>query len=289
VTPAAQRLLVALALASTADCGGSRRSPTGADDSAIAAVAPSAGCGRSEPPGAVAGTIEVAGVARTYLLVVPASYDPTRPTPVIFAWHGRTGTAAGARTHFGLEAVATDALVVYPQGLAVSADPDDFGWELSPRGRDLAFYDALSARLRATYCVGPAYAIGHSFGAFMAHALACYRGGTDPGQVRAIAAVAGGGPPPRCPRGPVAALIVHGVDDPVVPFARGEASREVWRAAAGCAVTTTAIAPGPCVAYAGCAGGLSVRWCAHAEPALGGHGWPRFAAAAAWSLFQATP
>jgi hypothetical protein len=49
------------------------------------------------------------------------------------------------------------------------------------------------------------------------------------------------------------------------------------------------IAPAPCVAYDGCAGGRTVRWCQHADTQASGHGWPRFAAAAAWAVFQATP
>jgi poly(3-hydroxybutyrate) depolymerase len=117
------------------------------------------------------------------VLSVPAGYDPARPTPLIFAWHGRTGTAAGARSYFGIETASGGAAIVaYPQGLPVTADPNDTGWELTASGRDLAFYDALSAELRATYCVGSAYSMGHSFGGYMSNAVACFRGGTAPGE-----------------------------------------------------------------------------------------------------------
>lgn len=264
----------------------------GGGDDAGAAIdaAPTGGCGTPQATGVQNGTITVAGTPRTYVLSVPAGYDPDRPTPLIFAWHGRTGTAANARAYFGIEAASGGgAIVVYPQGLPVTADPNDTGWELTANGRDIAFYDALSAQLRATYCVGAAYSMGHSFGGYMSNAVACFRGGTDPGEVRAIAPVAGGGPFGACPGDPVSATVIHGSNDTVVPIAQGEGSRDHWRSAAGCATTSTPIAPAPCVAYDGCAGGRTVRWCQHADTQFSGHGWPSFAASAAWALFQATP
>ena len=293
------RLCALLSLGVVA-CGGDPATPAddgGPDDDAVGQVdaapvdaAPTGGCGTSQPTGVQNGTITVGGAARTYVLSVPAGYDPGRPTPLIFAWHGRTGTAAGARSYFGIEAASGGAaIVVYPQGLPVSADPNDTGWELTANGRDLALYDALSAQLRATYCVGSVYSMGHSFGGYMSNALACYRGGTAPGQVRAIAPVAGGGPFGACPGDPVSATVMHGTNDAVVPLAQGEGSREHWRTAAGCAATSQPIAPAPCVAYDGCTAGRTVRWCQHADTQASGHGWPRFAAAAAWAGFQATP
>ncbi len=262
----------------------------GDGDASMVDAVPSGGCGTPQASGVQNGTIDVAGTARTYVLFVPAGYDAMRPTPLVFAWHGRTGTAANARAYFGIEAAAAGAaIIVYPQGLPVSSDPNDTGWELTANGRDLAFYDALSARLRDTYCIGPAYSMGHSFGGYMSNAVACYRGGVDPGEVRAIAPVAGGGPFGQCPGDPVSAVVMHGMNDSVVPFTQGEASRDFWRADASCDTASTPIDPSPCVAYAGCDGGRTVRFCAHADTAFGGHGWPSWAARAAWDLFVATP
>jgi polyhydroxybutyrate depolymerase len=107
--------------------------------------------------------------------------------------------------------------------------------------------------------------------------------------VRAIAAIAGGGPFGACDGDPISALIIHGTVDLIVPFVQGEGSRDIWTAAAGCDATTTPIDPDPCVAYDGCDPGLAVRWCAHDEAANSGHGWPSFAAGAAWQLFEDSP
>ena len=285
------RLLLATCLGLACGDGGSGDDAP-APDAAVAGdpdAPPSASCGDGAATGVISGSIDVEGVERSYILVVPAAYDPERRYPLIFAWHGRTGTSSGARQYFGIEAQAgDDAIVVYPQGLSVSADPNDTGWELTADGRDVAFFDAMLARIQASHCTGRVYSMGHSFGGYMSNALACYRGGQGDGDVRAIASIAGGGPFGACSGDPVSAVIIHGTEDAVVPYEQGEASRDVWLAEAGCGATTSPIEPSPCVSYGGCTAPLAVQFCSHDDTAFGGHGWPAFAAPAAWALFQAS-
>jgi polyhydroxybutyrate depolymerase len=289
-------VLVVILAACDESTSGSPDAPGGggtdaAVDASIDAMG-SIGCG---PTGAATGqtmeTITVGGVARTYLRVVPATYDPMRTYPLIFAWHGRTGSAMGARQYFGMQtAVGDNAIVVYPQGLTVTAGtPSDTGWILTPAGRDVALFDAIQTAMTSSYCVGRTYSMGHSFGGYMSNALACARGGTEPGKVRAIASIAGGGPFGACTNTPLSALIIHGNPDGTVPFAEGTASRDKWLTGAACATTTQPITPSPCVAYDGCSAGLAVRFCEHMETAGGGHGWPSWSAGAAWKLFQDSP
>lgn len=283
--------------AALAACGGGGTTPTfdadpnapDADPSAPDAP-PSGTCGNAAPTGRLDRTIDVGGTTRDYILDVPAGYDPNRTYPVIFAWHGRTGTAVQARQYFGIGALAgDDALLIYPQGLPVTANPNDTGWELEANGRDVALFDAMLAEVQAEYCVGRVYSMGHSFGGYMSNSLACYRGGSGPDDVRAIAPIAGGGPFTACSGGPVSAVVIHGMQDQIVPFTQGEGSRDAWLDAAGCSATSSPITPAPCVEYSGCTAGLTVRWCAHDDPAFSGHGWPAFAPGAAWDLFQASP
>jgi len=293
-----KRALLAGVLAAACDGSSSDTidAPPGGDVDAAADAAIDApgsmGCGST---GAATGmsteTITVGGVARTFIRVVPATYDPMRTYPLIFAWHGRTGSAAGARAYFGMTATVGDnAIMVYPQGLTVTAgDPNDTGWILTAAGRDVALYDAIQTAVTQTYCVGRTYSMGHSFGGYMSNALGCFRGGTAPGKLRAIASIAGGGPGNNCAGDPLSALIIHGMSDSVVPYAQGTGSRDAWRADAACATTTQAITPSPCVAYDTCTAGLAVRFCGHNEAAGGGHGWPSFSAGAAWQLFQDSP
>jgi poly(3-hydroxybutyrate) depolymerase len=251
----------------------------------------SSGCGQAGAvTGVVNGTITVGNVERGYIRVVPANYDPARPYPLIFAWHGRTGSGTLARQYFRIEQAAGDAAIfVYPHGLPVTADPNDTGWELTATGRDIALFDALQAEISASYCVGRTYSMGHSFGGYMSNALGCFRGGTASGKVRAIASIAGGGPFGACSGDPISAAIIHGMSDQVVAFSQGQASRDAWRTDAGCETTSMPIDPSPCVAYDGCDNGLVVRFCAHNETTNGGHGWPTFAAPTAWQLFRDSP
>jgi polyhydroxybutyrate depolymerase len=282
------RSLAVASLLLTACGGGGSGDDDVVSDAAAAGpdAPPAAACGEAAATGVLSETITVGGVERSYLLVVPDGYDPAARYPLIFAWHGRTGTSGTARQYFGIEAQSgDDAILVYPQGLSVSGDPADTGWELTADGRDVAFFDAMLARIQASHCIGSVYSMGHSFGGYMSNALACFRGGQADGDVRAIAAIAGGGPFGACSGDPVSAVIIHGTADQVVLYTQGEASRDFWLGEAGCAATTSAVDPSPCIEYDGCTSPLSVRFCSHD----GGHNWPAFAAQAAWALFQASP
>jgi polyhydroxybutyrate depolymerase len=260
------------------------------DGATIDGPASSACGGPAGPTGAMPGTITVGGTARTYVRFVPPGYDSSRAYPLIFAWHGRGGNGNNARLYFGIEAAAAgEAIIVYPDGLPVTSNPADTGWELGAAGRDVALFDALQAELASTYCIGRTYSMGHSFGGYMSNALACHRGGSAPTAVRAIAPFAGGGPFGNCAGDPVSAVIMHGIEDMIVLFTEGEASRNTWRTEAGCEMTSQPIDPSPCVVYDGCDGGLTVRFCAHGDTSNAGHGWQPFAAPAAWALFQASP
>lgn len=85
------------------------------------------GCGQTLPylPGSPTQNLTILtndGLHRSYLLHIPLSYDIRTPAPLIFAFHGRTRTAAGMErlTGFSDAAVNQRAVVVYPQGVDVS-------------------------------------------------------------------------------------------------------------------------------------------------------------------------
>ena len=48
-------------------------------------------------------TITSGAVSRTYAIFVPASYNPTQPLSLVFAFHGDGGTGSGFRTSLGME------------------------------------------------------------------------------------------------------------------------------------------------------------------------------------------
>lgn len=243
-------------------------------------------CGQPPPfTGVMPQTVEAAGVERDYDLSIPADYDPNKSYPLVFAWHGLGGSGELARLYFKVEEAAQgQAIVVYPDGLPLADMGGQTGWDLQPAGGDVAFFDAILADVAARLCVDEAriFSTGHSFGGYMSNAIGCARGDV----VRAIAPVASGGPFSAC-AGPVAAWIAHGMSDGTVPFSQGEGSRDHWTGANGCDMASETVDPTPCVRFAGCDDGFPVHWCAHDEPALGGHGWPDWAGAAIWAFFAA--
>jgi poly(3-hydroxybutyrate) depolymerase len=243
-----------------------------------AAPAQSAGCGKSGgAPGLQQKSITVGGVNRVYRVFVPAAYDSAVPTRLVFVFHGLGGDGNLIRSYFGFEAEAAGhALFVYPDGLPIASQNNQTGWAMT----DLAFFDAMVGEISSAYCVDPAriFAAGHSFGGYMSNLVGCTRGTV----VRAIAPVSGGLAGGACDH-PVAAWIAHGDNDQTVPQSEGIAARDRWRTENGCAATTHATDPAPCVAYDGCSAGHPVTWCSFA----GGHyPLPTFTKLAIWNFLS---
>ncbi len=249
------------------------------------AAMPSAGCGTT--PTTTAETtymIDVAGTSRSYIVTLPANYDASQPHQLVFAWHGRTGTAMQiARNYYNLKSRMTNAIFVAGQGLGTTADPADTGWP-NTNGQDIAFVRAALAWMNANYCVDQArvFSVGFSYGGIMSHTIACQMSDT----FRAVAPIAGATfGRPTCLTHPIAAWMTHGSMDTSasggVDFTAGESARDRIVALNHCTATTVAADPSPCVAYQGCDAGYPVQWCPHD----GAHTVPSFAAAAIANFF----
>ena len=213
-------------------------------------------------------TITVGDQARTYVLSVPRSYDPSTPLALVFGWHGHGGTGYQARQSYAIEpSAAGSAIFVYPEGVTGGAD-----WDYSPTGIDVALFDALVANLAGSYCIdlNRVFSTGLSAGAYFTNLLGCCRGDV----LRAIAPVAGGLPgSPTC-AGQVGAWVAHASNDALVDFTTGGvAARDFWASRNGCSTTLAPVAPSDCVEYQGCLSDLPVVWCVYGE----GHTWPSMA------------
>jgi len=240
---------------------------------------PAPGCGNAAAPrDARHLTIEVNGTSRTYWLWVPNGYDPNKPIPVIFAWHGSGADGDEVRRkYFNLEpAVGDGAIIIYPDGLPVNGGGT--GWDLAAEGIDVKLFDALLASVSQEYCVdqGRVFTTGYSFGGMFSHTLACSRGAKLRGMAPTAGSLRG---VKSCPT-PVAAWIAHAPNDNLVSFSSAEAARDVWLSTNGCGTTTMPVSPSPCVAY-DCSD-APVHWCVHNE----GHEWPSFAEKAMWAFFS---
>jgi poly(3-hydroxybutyrate) depolymerase len=237
------------------------------------------GCGLGGAPTGVLmdQTITVAGRARTYVLSVPKSYDPSTPLALVFGWHGHGATGNLARQRFAIEpAAAGGAIFVYPDGLGTAGNTD---WHYSATGADVELFDTLVNYLTSNYCVdrNRIFSTGLSAGAFFTNALGCFRGNV----LRAIAPVAGGPPsssdgsPVAC-AGNVGAWIAHASNDDTVDInTYGLATRDFWIARNGCStpLASVVISPAECKEYQGCQPDLPVVFCMHTD----GHNWPRMA------------
>jgi polyhydroxybutyrate depolymerase len=245
-------------------------------------MAPTTGCGAATWPTAGNKTITVGTTMRTYVMYVPTGYDTNRPYPVIFSWHGLTGSQGGFYSLNNAARAGASALMVSPQGL------DDgmrgTGW-WNENDEDLAFVDALITWLSTNYCVdrNRLFSVGFSFGGMFSHLLGCERGDV----FRAIAPIAGsffsyyGGQTPSCDY-PVPMIGIHGTADTSVTPASGRNARNVWLTENGCSMTTMPSTPTECVDYQGCMGENAVKWCEHP----GAHMVPSFAADAIWNFFR---
>jgi poly(3-hydroxybutyrate) depolymerase len=232
---------------------------------------PSGGCGGTAAPPSGALSLEVDGTPRTYIVSLPADYDPEQAYPVVFAFHGLGGSGELVSNpfYFGIEQKGgTPSIFVYPDGL--DAGEGQPGWP-NTDGRDVAFFDALLQTLTSQYCIDEnrVFSTGHSYGGIMTHTLACERAEV----LRAVAPVAGAHFGfAQCPGGAVSALGIHGNPDELVEYEQGVAAIARIREANGCSEITSDVGDG-CLAYE-CDPGYPVIWCEHGN----GHDWPDFAA-----------
>jgi polyhydroxybutyrate depolymerase len=188
-------------------------------------IAASPGCGRATAASSTSSSIapgttqflsyqDSSTVGGSFLLTVPRSYRPHRPTPLIFLFYGSGGSPAAFNTLTGLpaRAAAEGDIVAIPQ-----IQPNESEWQFVGNGSDAAFITALDTHLQATYCIAPrrVFAAGFSAGAAFSIIYAC----SHQRDIRAISTVAvdfqlG------CTR-PMPILAFHGTADPAVPYANG--------------------------------------------------------------------
>lgn len=224
---------------------------------------PSGGCGTARAPGYTCSTMMIGGMERRYCVMVPTTYDASRPTRVRYSLHGCGGSINTMGT-----AGAGPFIMVYPKSEASC-------WNQSTSSSDAMFIQAIQSELERTLCVdrGRIFADGYSSGGFMATILACAR-------FAGIRAAATAGGASNC-RGPMALWQYHGMTDTTVPYMMyGPVVRDLMIRANGCSSMTRPV-PGAsaCVEYQGCR--ERTIWCTDG----GGHRWPSWGPAAAGEFF----
>lgn len=169
-------------------------------------------------------TVVVAGVTRSWLLHVPASYSPSRPAPVVLLLHGGGGRAAGIeRSTGGFSALADrhGFIAVYPESRR--GHWDDGRETVTDHTDDVAFIAALLDALAAEYAVDVrrVYAAGISNGGMMSMRLACELSG----RFAAIATVGANMPAALAascrPARAVPVVMFSGTADSLIPYGGG--------------------------------------------------------------------
>src|SRR4051812_42804227 len=177
-------------------------------------------------PGDHARSVEDGGKPRPYLLHVPTSYDPEKPTPVVLALHPFATNGPMMARISGLSETADREgfLVAYPDGTGRGAMLHwDVGLGPGEGADDVGYIRKVLDDLAVVANVDPrrVYATGFSNGGMM-----CYRLASElSDRIAAVAPVAGTMTDPRIEaRRPVSVLHVHGTEDRFVTF-RGK----LWR------------------------------------------------------------
>ncbi len=173
------------------------------------------------------GSIVSSGEKREYLLYVPKSYHPARPTPLVISMHGGGTWPGQQRNLSGWNRLAESHafIVAYPAGLRIH-DSGPRAWRVMRRGsglsRDVRFISDLIDDLERAYNIDPTriYANGLSNGGGMAFVLSC----TLSDRIAAVGMVAAAQTLPWSwceDHRPVPMISFHGTADLMVPYEGG--------------------------------------------------------------------
>ena len=242
------------------------------------------------------GSLVSSGVTREYLLHVPASYDPARPTPLVITLHAGAVWPALQRDISRWNEVADEHgfIVVYPSGEDLRMP----AWEMGGAGKaaDVRFIAELIDSLKSAYNIDPSriYANGMSNGGGMSFVLSC----TLSDRIAAVGMVATAllVPFETCTdTTPVPVVAFHGTADPVAKFNGGRSwvvpryrfpgvapFIDAWSKRNRCDPNPTDTAAASDVtrrSYANCAGGADVVLYSFKD---GGHTWPSGMALPDW-------
>lgn len=172
-------------------------------------------------------SVTVNGQPRTYRMDVPRSVRASKPTSIVFGFHGGGGTGSKFATNTGFNqmAISGNFILVCPDALNGL-----WGVELETAMNDIKMFDAILAKVKTRFSIDPdrVFVTGMSNGASFAHLLAAERAET----IAAIAphsgtlrqwAEAGINAVLKYP-----VFIIHGAQDPSIPVIRAAEARDAY-------------------------------------------------------------
>lgn len=168
------------------------------------------------------------GETRTYRVLVPGSYDGSRPVPLILALHGGGGEGHVMCTlKNGIQTLAYEKafIVVCPDGVGKHWNDgrNITRWQAhADNVDDVGFLMALIEAVQGEYSIDPGriYATGVSNGGKMALRLACEASEVLAGVAAVIASLPA---ELHCqPSSSVSIMLLNGTQDPLVPYEGGQ-------------------------------------------------------------------
>ncbi|MCH2185797.1 alpha/beta hydrolase-fold protein [Myxococcota bacterium] len=166
--------------------------------------------------------IQSAGRSRQFIAYVPTSYDPAKPTPLLFMMHGLLSSASIAARPFGPYRWQTLAeqesfIVLFPNSY------QDDSWDMNSADanfvRDMISWSIENYNIKRTHI----FSTGHSMGAFFSYYVATQlRNDLNPISVFAAhsGGIVSGLWPTTVPSSPpqLRGMILHSPADSVVPY-----------------------------------------------------------------------
>lgn len=194
-----------------------------------------AACAPAKPehrePGRYIEKLTVGDKPRDYILQVPKGYDHAKPTPVVIALHGLTSNKFDFDKILRLKDECDKAgfLLAVPDGI-----PENFrGWnagffKMAGDKADVEFIKTILDRIEGEFNVDKKreFVFGHSNGAMMSY----YLGSVLGDRLAAVAGISGSVGLPNgtksetipIPKSQVSVLLLHGKQDNVVAYKRGD-------------------------------------------------------------------
>jgi polyhydroxybutyrate depolymerase len=184
----------------------------------------------AQKPGTEERTLEVDGVQREYLLLIPRGFQKNAkaPAPLVVMLHGRTSNGkAAASSYYGWSNLADEKgfVAVFPTALGRPTS-----WQPAVSGRATAdtkflaqLIDTLVAELHLDE--NRVFLTGHSSGGFMSYSFATVHAE----KVAAIAPVAGLLVSREAPKVPVSVISFHGMADDVVAYDDEHGKKAAYR------------------------------------------------------------
>jgi polyhydroxybutyrate depolymerase len=204
-------------------------------------------------------TVMVLGDSRSYVLVVPKTYDAARKYPLIIALHGDGQDGASFRETLNWDDVAgDDAIVAYPTGAV-----DLFtAYDMNP---DQLLVGAVVDDVKTKRSIDPTkiWGFGYSKGAFMLNEIQC----RHPGILTAMAFHAGSAPQemrdatgyPVCPN--VMGLPVMATEGDQNTDIGANYGALYWAMVNGCGMSRSPSMPAACQTTDGCPADKPVVYC----------------------------